>query len=36
LATHSEVQISHGLCPECLEKYYPDAHTGEEPAERAS
>lgn len=21
---HSDAQISHGLCPECLRKYYPD------------
>ncbi|MEW6050247.1 MAG: response regulator [Candidatus Zixiibacteriota bacterium] len=21
---HSEAQFSHGLCPECLEKYYPE------------
>lgn len=23
IAEHSEVQFSHGLCPECLEKHYP-------------
>ncbi len=23
LESHSSAQISHGLCPECLEKYYP-------------
>ena len=24
LEEHSEAQFSHGLCPECLEKHYPD------------
>ncbi|MBW2737700.1 MAG: response regulator [Deltaproteobacteria bacterium] len=24
IAKHSDAQFSHGLCPECLEKYYPD------------
>ena len=24
LEEHSEAQFSHGLCPECLEKYYPE------------
>ena len=24
IAEHSGVQFSHGLCPECREKYYPD------------
>ncbi len=23
----SEVQISHGICPECIEELYPDRHT---------
>lgn len=24
IAQHSDTQFSHGLCPECLEKYYPE------------
>ena len=32
---HSDAQFSHGLCPECLEKYYPkppeDQEVSEEP-----
>ena len=24
LEEHSEAKLSHGLCPECLEKYYPE------------
>lgn len=24
IRSHSEVEFSHGLCPECLRKYYPD------------
>jgi len=24
IAKHSDAEFSHGLCPECLEKYYPD------------
>ncbi len=24
IAEHSDAQFSHGLCPECLKKYYPD------------
>jgi len=24
LSDHSDAQFSHGLCPECLEKHYPD------------
>ena len=27
---HTEVELSHGLCPECLEKYYPKTDTGSE------
>ncbi len=23
---HSDAEFSHGLCPECLEKYYPDSN----------
>lgn len=30
---HSDAQFSHGLCPECLEKYYP-AEDGEEEKQR--
>jgi len=25
---HSDAMFSHGVCPECLEKYYPDADKG--------
>jgi hypothetical protein len=34
LAQHSEVDFSHGLCPACVESYYPDyaaAVKSEEP-----
>ncbi len=24
IGEHSEVQLSHGICPECIEKYYPE------------
>jgi hypothetical protein len=24
LQNHSKAQFSHGICPECAEKYYPD------------
>lgn len=24
IQSHSEASLSHGLCPECLEKHYPD------------
>lgn len=24
LQKHSEADVSHGICPECLEKYYPE------------
>ena len=24
LTKHTDAQFSHGLCPECLEKYYPE------------
>jgi len=24
IAKHSDAEFSHGLCPECLEKHYPD------------
>jgi len=29
LSEHAEVQFSHGLCPDCLGKYYPAAEDGE-------
>jgi YesN/AraC family two-component response regulator len=25
---HSDVQFSHGICPDCIEKYYPDFKPG--------
>ena len=28
IAEHSDAQFSHGLCPECLKKHYPDFQTG--------
>lgn len=33
VSRHSEAQFSHGICPECLQKYYPDfaSHRGTEP-----
>ena len=24
---HSEAEFSHGICPECAKKYYPDYHS---------
>jgi len=24
LSEHANVQVSHGLCPECLEEHYPE------------
>ena len=24
IANHSDAQFTHGLCPDCLEKYYPE------------
>jgi hypothetical protein len=27
LSEHAEVQFSHGLCPDCLTRYYPDGAT---------
>jgi len=32
IESHSEAQFSHGLCPECLEKYYPEVQDEEEGA----
>ena len=26
LSQHSDVDLSHGICPECLQKYYPDQY----------
>ena len=26
LSQHSDVDFSHGICPECLQKYYPDQY----------
>ena len=31
LSAHAEIQFSHGICPECLAKHYPD-YTGEADA----
>ncbi|MFH1277857.1 MAG: response regulator transcription factor [Candidatus Eisenbacteria bacterium] len=30
IEAHSEAQFSHSLCPECLEKYYPDDDEADE------
>jgi len=27
IGEHSDAEFSHGICPECLEKYYPDPKT---------
>ncbi len=32
ISTHSEAEFSHGLCPDCVARYYPEAAGGEEPA----
>jgi len=29
---HSDAEFSHGICPECAEKYYPDMDLYEEDA----
>ncbi|MBI5374703.1 MAG: response regulator [Candidatus Schekmanbacteria bacterium] len=29
LRDHSEAEFSHGICPECAEKFYPDYYKGE-------
>jgi len=28
ISEHSEAQITHGICPDCLKKLYPDIYTG--------
>ncbi|MCX7029096.1 MAG: PAS domain-containing protein, partial [Spirochaetes bacterium] len=33
LSEHAEVQFSHGLCPDCLSKYYPASAEDEGPAD---
>lgn len=29
VAARSRAQFSHGICPDCVEKYYPETHEGE-------
>jgi hypothetical protein len=29
LSEHSEAELTHGFCPECFERLYPDKRTGE-------
>ena len=29
VSTHSEARFSHGICPECMEKHYPDSDEDE-------
>jgi PAS domain-containing protein len=36
LSEHAEVQFSHGLCPDCLGKYYPSPEDGEPDDDDAS
>ncbi len=31
LYEHSDVQLSHGICPDCIEKYYPEYTDKDEP-----
>ncbi|MGD9248582.1 MAG: hypothetical protein PVI60_11525, partial [Desulfobacteraceae bacterium] len=31
IAKHSEADFSHGICPECAHRLYPDIDIGEEP-----
>lgn len=31
LHRHTEADVSHGLCPECLKKHYPDMHAAIKP-----
>jgi hypothetical protein len=26
IAEHSKTEVSHGLCPDCVKKLYPDIH----------
>jgi hypothetical protein len=28
IGDHSEAQLSHGICPDCMQKYYPDLNKG--------
>jgi hypothetical protein len=28
---HADVEFSHGLCPECAQKLYPDYFPGDDP-----
>lgn len=32
IAEHSEAQFTHGICPECVRKYYPELGAGGPPA----
>jgi CheY-like chemotaxis protein len=34
ISQHSEARFSHGICPECLEKHYPEFVEGDDNAER--
>jgi len=33
---HSQAEFSHGLCPDCLEKLYPDILTGTHKSDEAN
>jgi PAS domain S-box-containing protein len=34
IQAHSEAKFTHGLCPDCLRKLYPDYHTNDKSAHR--
>jgi hypothetical protein len=34
LTRHSETKLSHGLCPECARKFYPEVFAAERPSAR--
>ena len=34
IQAHSEVKFTHGLCPDCLRRLYPDYHTNDKSAHR--
>jgi hypothetical protein len=36
IADHSEAQVSHGLCPECARRHYPEVYGGGVPAAERS
>ncbi|MCX7804183.1 MAG: response regulator transcription factor [Planctomycetota bacterium] len=35
ISEHSDARFSHGICPECMKKYYPDVPMPEDPSREA-